>query len=262
MEAFSPRRYGPNVLSTYLRGQAFGESFGSAPPCVLALHGWARTHEDFRVALSGLGADRPALDAIALDLPGFGASPPPPEAWGAAQYAEAISPILDDMAKPVVVVGHSFGGRVAIELAIAAKDRLRGLVLIGVPLVPSKASAGRTKTGYKVVRTLVRAGILGEAQLERARQRYGSRDYREANGVMRSVLVRVLTEDYTDALRQIACPTELLWGAKDTVAPPWLARDALRMLKDGHLTELPGVDHFVPTAAPSAVYEAVKSLQR
>ena len=64
------------------------------------------------------------LDAVALDLPGFGAAPPPPEPWGTPQYADALSPLLDELG-PVVVLGHSFGGRVAIELAHRRPDAVR-----------------------------------------------------------------------------------------------------------------------------------------
>jgi pimeloyl-ACP methyl ester carboxylesterase len=91
-------RYGPGVLSAYLGGIAFGEAYGPEPARVLALHGWGRTHDDFRESMSGSAAASAPLAAIALDLPGFGASPPPPEAWGAAEYATALEPLLEEMA--------------------------------------------------------------------------------------------------------------------------------------------------------------------
>ena len=61
------------------------------------------------------------LDAIALDLPGFGVAQEPPAAWSTAEYASFVNPVLDDMAGgPVVVLGHSFGARVAVHLAAGA----------------------------------------------------------------------------------------------------------------------------------------------
>jgi pimeloyl-ACP methyl ester carboxylesterase len=250
------------VLSAYLGGIVFGEAYGVHPPRVLALPGWGRSHDDFRDALSGAAAGSVPLDAIALDLPGFGASPPPPEVWGAAQYAAALGPLLEEMAEQVVVVGHSFGGRVAIELARLAGKRVGGLVLTGVPIVPSGGNTARPATRYRIVRALAGWGLVGEERLERARRTHGSRDYREASGVMRGVLVRVLSEDYSEALRELVCPVELLWGTNDDVAPVALANHALALLKDGRLIELPGVGHFVPTEAPSALHEAVVALQR
>src|SRR4051794_21014660 len=98
------------MLTAYDDGRIFGERSGDGEPWVLALHGWRRTHRD-------VAASRDGPAAIAVALPGFGTSPPPPEAWGGAEYAKALVPVVDAMAAPVVVVGHSFGGRVAVHLA-------------------------------------------------------------------------------------------------------------------------------------------------
>lgn len=250
------------MLSAFLGGTVFGEVYGSEPARVLAFHGWGRSHDDFRDVLSGASAGGRPLDAIAIDLPGFGASPPPAEVWGAMQYAAAIEPLLDEMAERVVVIGHSRGGGVALELARLAPSRVEGLVLTGVPITPARGERSRATTRFRVVRELADVGLVSEARLEHAREKYGSRDYRAASGVMRGVLVRVLAEDYTDTLRAIECPVILVWGSEDAAAPIALAHGALEVLKDGRLVELPGVGHFVPTVAPAALYDAVVTLQR
>ena len=69
---------------------------------------------------------------VAPDLFGFGATPPPPEAWGSAEYARPLLPLFEEpgvLADRVVVVGHSFGGRVAVHLAPLVPDRIERLVL-------------------------------------------------------------------------------------------------------------------------------------
>ncbi len=123
------------MLRTFAEGRLFGSVTGSEAPRVLALHGWARSHRDFDAVVAGDGPE--PLPALALDLPGFGASPPPPAAWGAEAYAELVGRVLDEMGSPVVVLGHSFGGRVALHLAIQRPDVVHALVLTGVPLLPS-----------------------------------------------------------------------------------------------------------------------------
>jgi pimeloyl-ACP methyl ester carboxylesterase len=222
------------ALKTFCDGRVFGERAGVAPR-VLALHGWARDHRDWTSALSG-------VDAILLDLPGFGASPPPPEAWGSLEYATALEPVLDELVAPAVVVGHSFGGRIALHLAALAPDKVSALVVSGVPLGPRRAGS-RPRLGFRVVKGLHRAGVLGDERMESARQRYGSEDYRRAEGVMRSVLVRTVAEDYGEVLGRITCPVELVWGVADTAAPIAGARAAATVLRRANLTELDG-DHF------------------
>ena len=243
----------PPMLKAFAGGRLFGTLHGSPPPRVVALHGWGRTHRDFDASLAG-------LDALALDLPGFGATPAPPEAWGAAAYAEAVAPVLDDADEPVVVVGHSFGGRVAVHLAAQAPERVRALVLTGVPLVrPPGAVRRKPALAFRVGRALHRRGVLSDARMERLRQQYGSADYRAAQGVMRAVHVTAVNETYEDQLRVLRCPVELVWGADDADVPLSVAEAAAALVPDGsaRVTVLAGVGHLVPTAAADDLRAAV-----
>jgi pimeloyl-ACP methyl ester carboxylesterase len=218
---------------------------------VLALHGWRRTSTDFGATLDG-------LDALALDLPGFGASPPPPEPWGTAEYAHALGSVLAELPTPVVVLGHSFGGRVAVRLAARRPEAVRALVLTGVPLVrPPGRPARRPAAAFRVARWLHRRGVLPEARMEAVRQRYGSADYRAATGVMRDVFVRVVNEEYDDDLRALTCPVELVWGDDDTDAPPAVAGAAADLLADARVTFLPGAGHLTPLTAAPALRQAL-----
>jgi pimeloyl-ACP methyl ester carboxylesterase len=240
------------VLKAFADGRFFGASHGAAPAAVLGLHGWARTHRDFTPAFAG-------LDAIAVDLPGFGASPEPPEAWGAVEYAAALSPLLQEMARPAVVVGHSFGGRVAVNLAARYPERVAALVLTGVPLLrrPGSSSA-KPALAYRVGRTLHLRGLLGEKSMEVLRRRHGSPDYRAATGVMRQVLVRVVNETYEDQLAAVSCPTDLVWGGDDTEVPVTVAETARQVLATSTLTVVPGAGHLLPLTAPDELRAAVE----
>jgi len=225
---------------------------------VLALHGWGRSHADFDAVLNGLVGSHEGTGAIALDLPGFGASPVPPAAGGAAVYADLIEPVLDDCAARVVVVGHSFGGRVAVELAVRRPERVASLVLCGVPLLRrTDRPATNPALRYRLARGLHRRGLLGEATMERMRQRFGSADYRDATGTMRDVLVTVVNETYGEQLGRISQPVELVWGSDDDATPVEIARRAARMLPDASLAVLDGVGHFVPTGAAPALADAI-----
>ncbi|HZD66295.1 MAG TPA: hypothetical protein VE152_09375, partial [Acidimicrobiales bacterium] len=63
------------MLKAYDAGRLFGTRTGTGPAWVLALHGWRRSHRDFDAVLGGRSG--PPVDAVALDLPGFGATPAP-----------------------------------------------------------------------------------------------------------------------------------------------------------------------------------------
>ena len=86
----------PAMLKSFDGGRLFGACFGTdQTPWVIALHGWARSHKDWHAVLgakpvgtvpqpsaSSAGEDAGELSAVALDLPGFGATPPPPNRTG------------------------------------------------------------------------------------------------------------------------------------------------------------------------------------
>ena len=238
-------------------GALFAERFGSGPPAVLALHGWGRRGADFAASLGG-------FDALALDLPGFGASAAPPAVVGAAGYADLIAPALEMFDRPPVVVGHSFGGRVAVARQAAHPGSFSGMVLVGSPLVRGEGPRRRPPLGYRLVRLGHRLGVISDERLEAEKRRRGSADYRAASGVMRDILVTVVNESYEQELGRIGGPVRLLWGADDTEVPVSVAQSAVGLLARGgaavELEVLTGVGHHVPLTAPEALATSVGAL--
>ena len=125
-----------------------------------------------------------------------------------------------------MLVGHSFGGQVAVCLAAARRDLVRGLVLCGVPLLRDPGRE-RPPLRYRLARSARRAHLLPRRRFEAIRASRASADYNAAAGGMREVLVTVVNESYDTQLRAITCPVALLWGARDRAVPaPWPARPA------------------------------------
>jgi pimeloyl-ACP methyl ester carboxylesterase len=211
------------ALTALLDGAVLAEKTGDDPR-VLALHGWARTRADW---LPALGAP-----ALAVDLPGFGASPPPPVAWGSREYAELLAPIIADGGW--TVAGHSFGGRIAVQLAAGWPDLVSRLVLTGVPLLRT-GTTSRPPLAYRLVKRVHGLGLVSDARMEAEKQKRGSADYRNATGVMRDSLVRLVNEDYRDLLTMISAPVEMVWGASDSAAPLAMAEEAQALLSKAEL---------------------------
>jgi len=213
------------MLRAYVNGTIFAEESAGSPPLVVALHGWGRSRADLLPLVQG-------RYSIAVDLPGFGSSPPPSTAWGSAEYASALEATIGEIAPgcAVIVVGHSFGGRVAVQLAAARPDLVNGLVLSGVPLLRASSGA-KAPIGYRVIRRARSWRLVSQSRLDQARNRFGSADYRAAQGVMRDVLVRVVNESYESQLRSIECPVGFCWGALDTAAPLSVAEDASKLVR-------------------------------
>ena len=248
------------MLSSFAGGSLFGERRGSAPLEILALHGWGRSHIDFTAALEPLGP------SVALDLSGFGASPALTEALGSMDFARAILPVLEEARDGVVLVGHSHGGRVAVCLASLAPEKVRGIVLVAAPVL-RRGEPARPSRALRRLKFLRRLHLISDARLEAWRRAHGSTDYRAAQGALRDTLVRVVNESFEDELASLHCPVVLLWGADDTDVPLEIAERAKALIGTHeatpppvHLEVLAGVGHLVPTQAPEALGEAIRSL--
>lgn len=239
------------ALTTFVDGRYFGTRFGVGRPWILALHGWQRTHRDFAAVLDG-------LDAVAIDLPGFGVAPPPSDGWSTAEYAAWLGPLLDELTFPAVVLGHSFGGRVATRLAAAHPDRIGALVLTGVPLTrdPSLPPA-RSPLVFRVGRQLYRWHFISQRRMDSYRERYGSADYRAAQGVIRDVLVKAVNEDYLDDLSSFGGPVELVWGDRDAEVGAAVADAALGVCANGRLTVVKEAGHLLPKQRPDVLRQAL-----
>lgn len=223
---------------------------------LLCLHGWGRTRRD----LAGIASGRSAL---LPDLPGFGSSPPPAEAWGAGGYARLVAEVAEaDGGGPFIVVGHSFGGKVATCLGAERPDLVAGIVEVGAPLVRLTPPA-HPPLRFRFARLCNRLGLLSERRMEAARLRRGSPDYVAAVGVMRQVLVRSVAESYEPQLAALACPVAFCWGEKDSAATVEVAERAAALVP--HLASfevVPGAGHDVHLSHPDAVGRAIGAVER
>lgn len=242
------------ALRSFLGGDMFAEVYGDTPPQVLALHGWGRRGNDFNAVLDG-------VSGIAPDLPGFGASPVPGDVIGADAYADIVAGLLESFDRPPVLVGHSFGGRVAVCLAAKHPDRVGPLVLTGVPLIRLETGR-RPPAAYRFAKWLNRIGLFSDERLEREKKSRGSADYRAASGVMRDILVKVVNESYEGHLARITSPVQLIWGEDDTDVPVSVAEAAQALIADVTLEVVPDVGHFVPIQAPEVLRGAIEKALR
>ena len=236
------------MLTSLADGAIVAERFGDGPIDVIALHGWGRTGKDFASILEG-------MNALAVHLPGFGPAPPPPEAWTPAEYADWLTRGIDPH-RPPVIVGHSFGGRVAVRLAARHPHLVKSLVLSGVPF--GKNHPGKKPPfALRVAKSLRSAGLVSDTRVDALRKKFGSADYNAAQGVMREVLVKAVNEDYFDDLAAISHHVDLVWGEMDVPAPLALAKKADTVLADSTLTVVSGSAHLLDQQLGVALTEAI-----
>lgn len=235
------------ALTALLGGSVLAEKTGDDPR-VLALHGWGRTRADWAPVLRG-------TPSLAVDLPGFGASPEPPAAWGSREYAELLAPLLAEGGW--TLLGHSFGGRVAVQLAAGWPEAVDRVVLTGVPLL-RRTSTGKAPAAFRAAKWLHAKGLLSDARMEAERRKHGSADYRAAHGVMRDTLVRLVNEDYRALLPEVKAPARLVWGRHDTAAPLAMAEEATALLPSATLVVSETSGHLLDDRLVALLREALQ----
>ena len=116
---------------TEVFGRAASYGVGGTGPSIVFLHGWGLSGRTYKAALKRLLAQ--GFRVFAPALPGFDGSRALTEGPGdLAQYAAWVNEFLTavGVTEPVVMMGHSFGGGIAIQTAHDWPERVRGLVLI------------------------------------------------------------------------------------------------------------------------------------
>jgi len=235
---------------------------GSGPPLVL-IHGIGSRWQMWEPVLHQLASER---DVIALDLPGFAASPmPPPDTPpGLASLTGLVGEFLDGLGvQQPHVAGNSLGGMIALELA------RRGRVRSATPLSPAgfyndrEATYAQTSlkmtvrtarllaprvdrlTASPLVRTLTFSQVVAKPRLMGAADAAASvRALAEAPW-FDATLPAIAADRFNDG-EQIQVPVTIGWGDKDRLLLPRQGRRAVRMIPGARLVVLTGCGH-VPT---------------
>ena len=202
---------------------------------ILLLHGWGQNIEMMKFIGDNF-SDR--FRITILDFPGFGESEEPHETWTIDKYSEMLEEFvkLVGVKKPIVM-GHSFGGRVAIRYS--ARNAIEKLVLFGSPCIRIQENLSLKVKLLKGLKKLPGMNGIGEYM----KQFIGSRDYKAASPVMRQTLVEVVNEDLSKYAREIEEPTLLIWGDNDTEAPVNEAKELEKIMIDAALIILPGTHY-------------------
>ena len=201
---------------------------------IILLHGWGQNIE----MMKPLGDNLEDYHITILDFPGFGQSDEPKSALTIYDYEEILEELLSDLKiRNPIVMGHSFGGRVAI--VYASRNKVEKLVLFGAPCIRNERKSTKEKV-LKGLKKLPGMNGIGEYM----KKFIGSDDYRNASPIMRETLVNTVNEDLTECAKKIEAPTLLIWGTLDTAAPIEDAKRLEGLLIDGALIELPGCTHY------------------
>ena len=211
---------------------------------VLVLHGWGVSSDPWQPVQDILS--RQGFKVICPDLPGFGKSETPASAWCLDDYLAWLIEFTDSLKleKPIII-GHSFGGRVAIKLSVGYPERVEKLILCGTAgikpeltvkqkLVLGTAKAGNFFFSNKFLKNTVRKVFYSFLS---------HKDYVKASPIMKETMKKILVEDLLPILPQIKAETLLIWGEKDRMVPLKYAYIMEKEIKNVKLKIISGAGH-------------------
>lgn len=150
-------------------------------------------------------------------------------------YADAAQETLERLGiDDAIVIGHSFGGRVAIMLAADRCPRVRAIVLVD-------AAGLKPRRGWKYFARRIK--YLCAKACKRSLDNCGSPDYRALSPVMKKTFVNVVNHTLDGYVHKIQVPTLIVWGRHDKDTPMYMARKLHRAVSDSAIVTLEG-GHF------------------
>lgn len=194
------------------------------------LHGWGGGVVSFLSVAERLRG----INCLLFDFRGFGKSAEN-GVYTLEDYARDTLALMDEVGiKKAVLVGHSFGCRVAAYLAANHPDRVAGLVITdGAGLKPRRG----LKYYYKILIYKLKKKLGLDTKGA------GSEDYRSLNENMKRTFVNVVNRYTDEECARINCPALVVWGKEDKDTPLYMAKRFERLIKDSALIMLDG-GHF------------------
>jgi pimeloyl-ACP methyl ester carboxylesterase len=241
-------------------------------PAVLFVHGLGGSWRNW---LENIPAFAKNHRVVALDLPGFGASPLPPLPLSMRAYGDLIVKFADalDLDRETALVGHSMGGFISTEAVIEAPERFSSLTLV--------AAAGITfatipQTRKELTRTALKLVLpLAQSRLERnmGRRRLRAASFKGVIAHPSMVSREILWElgsygvkspgllqaayalagyDTRDRLSEITLPTMVIWGNRDRLVPVAAAYSYERRIPNSELHLIDDTGHMVQLERPAS----------
>src|SRR5437773_11067366 len=231
---------------------------GAGTP-VLFIHGLGASMYAWRKNLAPVMAA--GFRVVALDLLGFGSSDKPAHGYTNAAYAHLVVALMDSLHLPdAVLVGHSMGGEIAAEVAIAFPTRVRGLVLMAAaglgtrepllfrvatwPVVGPAILAfrGRGFVARLLKSTYADANKVSEADVDQYYAPVAEPDYGRA---LRGVLREFRLDGLAGRPDAIQAPTLVLWGGAGRWVPIARGRALAAQLERSAFLSVPHAGHSV-----------------
>ena len=213
-------------------------------PVLVFLHGWRSEAAVWYHVVQRLKEQADVGDIYCLDLPGFGASPMVKKSLTLSDYCDYVDGFVKKLQlKKVILIGHSFGGRIAIKLGGNVVDWIDKLVLVdSAGLIKHKGRKKISAFFAKLAKPIFWPKFMKPLRAK-IYWKLGAEDY-IATPRLNETFVGIISEDLDWALPKIKVPTLIIWGDQDIETPLGDGKHMAKHIKNADLKIIRGAGHL------------------
>lgn len=216
---------------------------------VLFLPGWMNSAASWQPLCSKL---KNTYHCVVIDLPGFGSTIADfSKPWDVEDYSEFVTQFLaKTKIQPDIVIAHSFGGKIAVQ--IANNYKLKRLVLIAPSIAFEQKLLIKIKNFvFKILKIPIL--LLGEKNKNKIASLFGSDDYKNA-GKLLPTFQKIVNRKMIDETSKVKTKTLIIWGDKDTQIPVSTSKNIYKLIEKskirivwggGHELHLKNIDKLI-----------------
>ncbi|MFA7309587.1 MAG: alpha/beta hydrolase [Candidatus Paceibacterota bacterium] len=226
-------------------------------PVVLMLHGWKDTLHTFDPLVPALAENH---RVIRVDLPGFGGSEMPKDAWGVPEYAAFVAAFMRKAnVSAHAVIGHSFGGRLTLWGIGQGVFAAQKIVLIASAGVAERKTVKNASLRALAKVAKIAALPLPKRMRDQLRQRLyaGIKSDYAQTGRLRETFVKTIALDLSAEAAKIEIPTLLIWGSADPQTPLSEGVRLSKLIKGSTFSLIEAAGHFVHREHPDKVAASI-----
>lgn len=222
----------------------------------LILHGWGHK-SDYWLELTRF------LDSsfcyVIPDLPGFGGSTIISGNPGVPEYSELVRNFIRALKiNKLVIIGHSFGGQIAVDLAVNRFKKASRYIFVSPAIIRKRGFSQKMKIFlYHKFSFLKR--ILPSPVIKFLLKKFSSTDYYRASKTHKNILNKIVVQDYSRRLKEINKPVDIIWGDRDKEIPNE-GKSLAETINKGYLHVLYGIGHNPHLESPIDFAEVINNI--
>ncbi len=233
---------------------------GQGRPMII-LHGWRSNSSRWQNVAKCLAEE--GIMTIIPDLPGFGKSQEPKNAWSMDNYVEWLKEFslkVPELQNEFYLVGHSFGGSVATKFSLKYNQNIKKLFLISASSI--RVVNLSKKISYNISRMFKIFYFFPFYETFRRniyRTLFRKSDYPYVSGIMKEIYLKVISDDLSHKLPFLKVPTIIIWGQKDELTPLENAHIIKEKVQNSKLIVITNQGHNLHFTCPEILAEKISA---